>query len=130
MLKPLKGIPMTLLVPKARTLLLAGLLTGLLVLALSLTARAEPILASYYGEELAGAPTATGELYDPYGSTAAHPYLPFGTVLEVCYQECTPVVINDRNPLSASDLDLSRAAADSIGLTPVGYGTVDVQVVE
>lgn len=86
--------------------------------------------AGYYGEEFAGSPTASGEPYDPYGFTAAHPYLPFGTVLEVCYHGCTRVTVNDRNPYSATDLDLSRAAADDIGLTPDGYGVVDAEVVE
>ncbi len=81
--------------------------------------------AGYYGEELAGNPTASGEPYDPYGFTAAHEALPFGTVLEVCYQDCTRVTINDRNPYSATDLDLSLAAADDIGLTPDGIGVVD-----
>src|SRR5215217_5874887 len=41
--------------------------------------------ASYYGEEFAGDPTASGEPYDPYGFTAAHPYLPLGTELLVSY---------------------------------------------
>lgn len=81
--------------------------------------------AGYYGEELAGNPTASGEPYDPYGFTAAHEALPFGTVLEVCYRGCTRVTINDRNPYSAVDLDLSLAAADDIGLTPDGTGVVD-----
>jgi len=81
--------------------------------------------AGYYGEELAGNPTASGEPYDPYGFTAAHEALPFGTVLEVCYRGCTRVTINDRNTYSAVDLDLSLAAAADIGLTPDGIGVVD-----
>lgn len=81
--------------------------------------------AGYYGEELAGNPTASGEPYDPYDFTAAHETLPFGTVLEVCYRGCTQVTINDRNPQAATDIDLSLAAADDIGLTPDGIGVVD-----
>ncbi len=81
--------------------------------------------AGYYGEELAGNPTASGEPYDPYGFTAAHETLPFGTVLEVCYRGCTRVTVNDRNPYAATELDLSLAAADDIGLTPDGIGVVD-----
>ncbi len=87
-------------------------------------------LATYYGEELAGHPTASGEPYDPRGLTAAHKTLPFGTVVEVCYRSCTRVTINDRNPYSAADLDLSRDAADRIGLTREGKGVVDAEVVE
>lgn len=87
-------------------------------------------LATYYGEELAGYPTASGEPYDPRGLTAAHKTLPFGTVVEVCYRGCARVTINDRNPHSVADLDLSRAAADRVGLTREGKGLVDAEVVE
>ncbi|HLL38930.1 MAG TPA: septal ring lytic transglycosylase RlpA family protein [Rubrobacteraceae bacterium] len=86
--------------------------------------------AAYHGEEVAGNPTASGELYDPSGFTAAHKALPFGTVLEVCYHDCTEVTVNDRNPDSEADLDLSLAAADYIGLTTDGKGVVDTKLVE
>lgn len=86
--------------------------------------------AAYYGEEVAGNPTASGELYDPSGFTAAHKGLPFGTVLEVCYHDCTEVTVNDRNPNSEADLDLSLAAADYIGLTTDGHSVVDTELVE
>jgi rare lipoprotein A len=86
--------------------------------------------ATYYGEEFAGNPTASGEPYDPDGLTAAHKTLPFGTVLEVCYRGCARVRINDRNPRSTADLDLSRATADRIGLTEDGVGTVGARVIE
>ena len=86
--------------------------------------------AAYYGEEVAGNPTASGELYDPSGFTAAHKALPFGTVLEVCYHDCTEVTVNDRNPDSEADLDLSLAAADYIGLTTDGHGVIDTKLVE
>jgi hypothetical protein len=86
--------------------------------------------AAYHGEEVAGNPTASGELYDPSGFTAAHKALPFGTVLEVCYHGCTEVTVNDRNPDSEADLDLSLAAADHIGLTTDGKGVVDTKLVE
>ena len=86
--------------------------------------------AAYYGEEVAGNPAASGELYDPSGFTAAHKALPFGTVLEVCYHDCTEVTVNDRNPNSEADLDLSLAAADYIGLTTIGHSVVDTKLVE
>ena len=86
--------------------------------------------AAYYGEEVAGSPTASGELYDPSGFTAAHKELPFGTVLEVCYHDCTEVTVNDRNPNSEADLDLSLAAADYIVLTMDGHSVVDTELVE
>jgi rare lipoprotein A len=86
--------------------------------------------AAYHGEEVAGNPTASGELYDPSGFTAAHKEFPFGTVLEVCYHGCTEVTVNDRNPNSEADLDLSLAAADYIGLTTDGHSVVDTKLVE
>jgi rare lipoprotein A len=86
--------------------------------------------ATYYGEEFAGNPTVSGEPYDPDGLTAAHKTLPFGTVLEVCYRGCARVRINDRNPRSTADLDLSRATADRIGLTEDGVGTVGARMIE
>ena len=86
--------------------------------------------AAYYGEEVASNRTASGELYDPSGFTAAHKELPFGTVLEVCYHDCTEVTVNDRNPNSEADLDLSLAAADYIGLTTDGHSVVDTKLVE
>lgn len=92
-------------------------------------AEAEPVVASYYGAGFAGQPTASGEPFDPNALTAAHPTLPFGTQLEVCYESCAVVTVNDRGPFVGDrGLDLSRGAADAIGLTPVGVDTVDVEV--
>lgn len=90
---------------------------------------AEPVVSSYYGEELAGSPTASGEPFDPYGLTAAHPTLPLGTQLVVCYQGCVTVTVNDRGPFVAGrGLDLSLGAAQAIGLTAVSVATVDATV--
>lgn len=88
--------------------------------------------ASYYGEELAGAPTASGEPYDPHGFTAAHSYLPLGTELAVTYEgRSVTVRVNDRIPYGGDyDLDLSWAAAQAIGLTEVGTAVVDAEVLE
>jgi peptidoglycan lytic transglycosylase len=97
------------LFPKVRTLLLAGLLAGCLALAVSLTAWAEPVVATSYGEWYFGVPTASGEPYDPYDFTAAHPYLPLGTELLVNHDGRSVVVrVNDR---CSCELDLSLAAA-------------------
>lgn len=104
---------------------------GAMVAALAFSggpAQAEPVVASFYGAELAGNPTASGEPFDPSGLTAAHPSLPFGTQLEVCYQGCTTVTVNDRGPFVAGrGLDLSAGAAGAIGLT--GVDTVEMNVV-
>ncbi|MDP9440400.1 MAG: septal ring lytic transglycosylase RlpA family protein [Actinomycetota bacterium] len=90
---------------------------------------AKPVTSSYYGEELTGSPTASGEPFDPYDLTAAHPTLPFGTQLLVCYQGCVTVTVNDRGPFVAGrGLDLSLGAAQAVGLTAAGVDVVDVTV--
>ncbi len=120
------------LVTKAKGLLLAMLLVGLLVMAVQVVAQAEPVEATYYANKYAGKPTASGQLYDPYGFTAAHPSLPFGTQLLVSYGgKGVIVTVNDRIPYSSdSDLDLSWAAAKAIGLTEVGTAVVNAEVVD
>jgi rare lipoprotein A len=95
-------------------------------------ARAEAMVSSWYGPGLEGNVTASGEVFDPYYDyTAAHPYLPMGTELRVCYATCTVVRVNDRGPyVGGRDLDLSQAAAEEIGLIAVGTDVVDVRVLE
>jgi len=90
------------------------------------------MVASWYGPGFEGAMTASGEVFNPYYEyTAAHPYLPMGTELEVCYESCTVVRVNDRGPyVGGRDLDLSQVAAEEIGLTAVGTDVVDVRVLE
>ncbi|MGI8649320.1 MAG: septal ring lytic transglycosylase RlpA family protein [Rubrobacter sp.] len=91
-------------------------------------AQAEPVVSSFYGYELAGSPTASGVPFDPMALTAAHPSLPFGTQLEVCYQGCVTVTVNDRGPfVEGRGLDLSQGAAEAIGLS--GVDTVEMNVV-
>ena len=95
-------------------------------------AQAEAMVSSWYGPGLEGNVTASGEVFDPYYDyTAAHPYLPMGTELRVCYATCTVVRVNDRGPyIGGRDLDLSQAAAEEIGLIAVGIDVVDAQVLE
>lgn len=90
-------------------------------------AEAEEALASWYGPGFEGRPTASGELYDPNGLTAAHKTLPLGTEVLVSYGGRTvPVTINDRGPfVGERALDLSQGAARELGLTRVGVDYVD-----
>ncbi len=90
----------------------------------------EILMASYYGYELAGSPTASGEPFDPEGYTAAHKTMPLGTELEVNYGgNSVNVTVNDRGPYVAGrDLDLSQGAAEAIGLTAAGSAPVEVNV--
>ena len=85
------------------------------------------VLTSWYGPGFHGRLTANGERYNQHGLTAAHKTLPFGTRLKVCYQSCAVVRVNDRGPyVSGRTIDLSKGAADAIGLTASGVGRVKV----
>jgi rare lipoprotein A (peptidoglycan hydrolase) len=90
----------------------------------------QTMVASYYGYELAGSPTASGEPFDPTAYTAAHKTMPLGTQLQVDYGgNSVTVTVNDRGPYVADrDLDLSQAAAETIGLTAAGADAVQVDV--
>jgi rare lipoprotein A len=114
---------------KVRSLLLTGLLSVFLLATTQEAAQAEPVLTSYYGEELAGNPTASGEPFDPSDMTAAHPYLPFGTLLRVTNDgQSVNVRVNDRGPyVPGRGLDLSSGAARAIGLTNSGVAVVEVE---
>ena len=87
-------------------------------------------LASWYGPGFEGSVTASGEVFDPYGYTAAHRTLPLGTQLTVSYAgRSVQVTVNDRGPYSGGrDLDLSQGAAEYLGLTAVGVDWVDYTV--
>jgi rare lipoprotein A len=110
------------------------ILTAVLNISLvfSTPAKADTLLASWYGPGFEGATTASGEVFDPYNDrTAASLYYPMGTKLRVCYAACTVVRVNDLGPyVGGRDLDLSQAAAEEIGLTAVGTDVVDVRVIE
>jgi rare lipoprotein A len=87
--------------------------------------------AVYYGAELAGNPTASGEIFDPSLLTAAHRTLPLGSNVQVTNLAnglTTIVRINDRGPFrEGSIIDLSTAAAQRIGLLPKGSGQVRLE---
>ncbi|HEY0044352.1 MAG TPA: septal ring lytic transglycosylase RlpA family protein [Allosphingosinicella sp.] len=89
-------------------------------------------VASYYGKELAGNRTASGERFDPNGLTAAHRSLPLGTKLRVTNLsngEDVVVRVNDRGPFAKSRLiDLSLGAARDIGMVRTGTARVTVEI--
>jgi rare lipoprotein A len=93
-------------------------------------------LASYYDKEFQGKKTANGERFSPKEMTAAHRNLPLGTKVMVENLETgakTEVKITDRGPYADKKhriIDLSKAAADSIGLVEQGVGHVRVTVTE
>lgn len=88
-------------------------------------------VASWYGPKFAGRRTSNGEIFDPSQLTAAHRTLPFGTMVRVtnlATGRSVVVRINDRGPFKANRIiDLSRAAADAIGLTSMGVGRVRLE---
>ncbi len=85
-------------------------------------------MASYYGNELAGNRTASGERFDPGQLTAAHRSLPFGTMVRVTNTsngDSVIVRINDRGPFSHGRvIDVSTAAAREIGMHRSGTARV------
>ena len=95
--------------------------------------QAEIGMASWYGSEFLGRSTASGELFDPNRLTAAHPKLPFGTLVRVTNLknlESTFLRITDRGPLSGGRMiDVSWAAAKDLGFLDAGLARVEIEVV-
>ena len=90
-------------------------------------------LASWYGAQHNGRPTSTGERFDMAALTAAHKTLPLPSLVEVTNRANGRRVIlrvNDRGPFVDSRIiDLSRAAAEELGLLSQGVGEVRVRYV-
>lgn len=88
--------------------------------------------ASYYGRELAGNRTASGERFNPGALTAAHRTLPLGSKLRVTNKsngKSVVVRINDRGPFHGRRvLDVSLAAAQQIGMIRSGKATVSMEL--
>ena len=90
-------------------------------------------MASWYGIERQGKPTASGELFDKDRLTAAHRKLPLGTTVRVTNLknlESTMLKINDRGPgIRGRVIDVSWAAAKQLGFLEVGLARVEIDVV-
>ncbi|MDR0759048.1 MAG: septal ring lytic transglycosylase RlpA family protein [Treponema sp.] len=91
-------------------------------------------IASWYGVEFGGRPTASGEIFTPSQLTAAHPTLPFGTMLKVTNKhnnKSVVVRVNDRGPfVSARIIDLSQGAAEQLDMISTGTAPVVVETLE
>ncbi|HEU0282331.1 MAG TPA: septal ring lytic transglycosylase RlpA family protein, partial [Gallionella sp.] len=87
-------------------------------------------IASWYGKKFHGQRTSSGEVYDMYGMTAAHPTRPipsYARVTTVATQKSVVVRINDRGPfLHERVMDLSYTAAHKLGI--IGNGSSEVEV--
>jgi rare lipoprotein A len=88
--------------------------------------------ASWYGAAHAGNRTASGARFNPAKATAAHPSLPFNTVVRVINAEngrSVKVVINDRGPyVKGRIIDLSAKAAQLLGIKKHGVAPVTIEV--
>ncbi|SRR5579875_1792491 len=91
-------------------------------------------LASWYGDEFQGSPTASGEIYDKNALTAAHPDLPLGTQIRVTNlrnRRALILRVNDRGPyVPGRLLDVSRAAARRLGFVNSGKAWVRIEVLK
>lgn len=90
--------------------------------------------ASYYGLRHQGKRTASGERLDQNSLTAAHRQLPFGTRVQVTNLDNDRKVIvriNDRGPhIRGRLIDVSRAAAEQLGMLRSGTAQVRVQALD
>lgn len=106
-----------------------------LVFSISLIAQQEEVgIASYYSDKFHGKPTASGELYNKNAMTGAHKTLPFGTILKVTRMDngkSVRVKITDRGPfISGRVVEISRAAAEKVGLVKAGVAEVRLDIVK
>jgi rare lipoprotein A len=88
-------------------------------------------MASFYKH---GSRTASGEKFNPGELTAAHRTLPFGTkvrVTNVATGKTVTVRVNDRGPfINGRVIDVSHAAAQTLGMTGQGVAKVKLDVVQ
>jgi rare lipoprotein A len=88
--------------------------------------------ASWYGAFHQGKKTASGDRFDMHDLTAAHRTLPLGTEAVVTNLEngrSVEVTVNDRGPYHQDRvIDLSKAAAERLGLTEKGVARVRIEV--
>jgi len=90
-------------------------------------------VASWYGRRFHGGNTSSGEPYDMYAMTAAHPTLPipsYARVTSLANGRSVLVRVNDRGPFHASRvIDLSYAAAYKLGYVESGSAQVEIEAV-
>jgi rare lipoprotein A len=89
--------------------------------------------ASYYAAKFHGRRTASGEMFDNRAMTAAHRTLPFGSLVRVTNPAngaSVVVRITDRGPFTRGRMiDVSRAAAEELGLIARGHATVELSLI-
>lgn len=127
--------------PRLRIGRRAGVGSGLLCSALLLAGQAAAApgdggwrqsgQASWYGGHHAGRRTSSGTMFNPAEMTAAHPSLPLGSRVRVTMRDTgdsVVVTVTDRQPDHGRRIiDLSRGAAERIGLASRGVGEVVIE---
>jgi rare lipoprotein A len=90
-------------------------------------------MASWYGKRYHGQKTSSGELYDMYAMSAAHPTLPipsYARVTNITNGRSVVVRINDRGPFrGARIIDVSYVAAHKLGFIRAGQAQVEVEAI-
>ena len=90
-------------------------------------------MASWYGKRYHGQKTSSGETYDMYAMSAAHPTLPipsYARVTNVANGKSVVVRINDRGPFKSERvIDLSYVAAHKLGFIQAGQARVEVEAI-
>lgn len=108
--------------------------SGLLSAFTTGTAKEEYGKAGYYADSLQGRKTASGEAYNKNDLTCAHKSLPFGTMVRITRidnKKSVVVRVNDRGPyIDGYVVDVSRKAAEQIGLIKDGVTRVKLEVVQ
>src|SRR5580692_80710 len=91
-------------------------------------------LASWYGPEFDGKKTASGQVYDMFAATAAHPWLPFGSLLRLTNPKTghsQVVRINDRGPFMGDrELDVSFMVASRLDLIESGVARLRIELLK
>ena len=90
--------------------------------------------ASWYGPTFEGRTTASGELYDMTALTAAHPNLPFGSMVRLINPRTgrsAVVRINDRGPyMKGREMDVSYVVAEKLGMINRGVAKLRMELLE
>jgi rare lipoprotein A len=102
------------------------------LLPVRLAARVLTGQASWYGKEHQGKRMVNGKPFDYHAMTAASRTIPLGRRVKVTFLRTMrdiEVTITDRGPFAGHRImDLSKAAADAIGLTPYGHGEISIEM--
>lgn len=112
-----------------RQLKLLGLLaTTAASLLFANPAAAEMMRVTWYGPRYHGNRTASGEVFNRWAYTAAHPSWPFGTKVRVTDPDTGRSVVLRINDRSRHNLDISEKAASDLGIRRQGVAALEVRV--